>query len=203
MARRGLAWGDSSIEDYALSMLRAVYYLWMGRRVVGLVLGLVVALFVVARERLTAPDATAQAGPGQTAATAIGQHAHDGDTLTVRVGSEEERVRVFGVDAPERGQPFASAARKRAAELVEGQPVTLTPIERDRLDRLVARVGVPQGDLAEILLAEGLVWHFDRYSDDEAYAAAERAARADRRGLWSDRKPQPPWEWRREHPRND
>jgi micrococcal nuclease len=46
------------------------------------------------------------------------------------------------------------------------------------------------------MVAEGLAWHFTRYSDDATLAAAEREARAARRGLWRDREPVPPWEWR-------
>jgi micrococcal nuclease len=66
----------------------------------------------------------------------------------------------------------------------------------DRYGRTLARVEVEGQDVNRQMVAEGLAWHYLRYSDDATLADAEREARAAGRGLWRDREPVPPWEWR-------
>ncbi len=61
---------------------------------------------------------------------------------------------------------------------------------------LSAIAKIEHDDLGRRLVAEGLAWHYTRYSDDAGLAAAERDARAAGSGLWGDREPVPPWEWR-------
>jgi micrococcal nuclease len=61
---------------------------------------------------------------------------------------------------------------------------------------LIASIEAGGQDVGQQLVAAGLAWHYTRYSDDAGLAAAEREARAARRGLWADREPVLPWEWR-------
>ena len=73
----------------------------------------------------------------------------------------------------------------------------------DRWDRLVGVVWCDGKDTNLNMIDRGMAWHFKRYAheqspdDREAYSAAEIAAQASRRGLWSDPDPVPPWEWRK------
>jgi len=121
----------------------------------------------------------------------------DGDTLTVLDGSRTQiKVRLDGIDTPERGQPFGTVARERLADLTMGKTVTIHGSKRDRYGRTIGRVEVEGQDVNRQMVADGLAWHYTRYSDDQQLAAAEREARAARRGLWADAKPVPPWEWR-------
>ncbi len=120
---------------------------------------------------------------------------HDGDTLrAIDEGKAEQRIRLHGIDAPERGQPFGNVARERLAALTMGQAVAVDVEDRDRYGRTVARLEADGLDVCRQMVADGLAWHFTRYSDDERLAAAEREARAARRGLWRDPAPVPPWE---------
>lgn len=123
----------------------------------------------------------------------------DGDTITVLRGREQVRVRLYGIDCPESEQPFGRRARQRTAELVFGRTVTVRAQGRDRYGRLLGWVELPGGGtLNELLVAEGLAWHYRRYAPREArLAQLEQEARAARRGLWQDPHPVPPWEWRR------
>jgi endonuclease YncB( thermonuclease family) len=123
----------------------------------------------------------------------------DGDTLTVRRDDRtSERVRLRGIDAPERGQPFSDRARQFTARLVAGQRVTVEPTDRDGHGRLVAELVLPDGRrLTHELVRAGYAWWFRRVAPvDGALARLEVEARAARRGLWTHRHPVPPWEWR-------
>lgn len=123
----------------------------------------------------------------------------DGDTLTVLQNRQQIRIRLYGIDCPEKDQPFHTRASRRTAELAQGRTVTVRTESRDRWGRLVAWVTLPDGrSLNEILVAEGLAWHFRRYAPREKrLIQLEREARDARRGLWQDPAPVPPWEWRR------
>lgn len=121
----------------------------------------------------------------------------DGDTLRVLDDAKQEHtIRLAGIDAPERRQPFGTVARDRLAELTKGKAVAVIAGKPDKYGRTVARIEVEGQDVGHRLVAEGLAWHYVRYSDDATLAEAERAARAARRGLWRDPAPVPPWEWR-------
>ena len=122
----------------------------------------------------------------------------DGDTLV----SNDTRIRLFGIDAPEMSHPHGAAARAAlgAALRVHGAcPIIIQPRERDRYGRLVARVLASDGtDLAERMVAQGFARAATGYT--RAYAGAERRARRSRAGLWSQRGGiGDPAAWRRRH----
>ena len=118
----------------------------------------------------------------------------DGDTL--RIGAE--RIRLFGIDAPETGQRCGALGlrqrRDRAPEATcRHRAVRCTPRDRDRYGRLVSTCTAGGVDLGDRLVSEGLARAYTRYGDD--YAAAETRARTQELGLW--RGPaQAPWDYR-------
>lgn len=132
----------------------------------------------------------------------------DGDSFVFRGGDGQRvRIRLSGIDAPERDQPWADRSRRHLRDLLDDARLRLEPVKRDPYDRLVARVTVRRGetgddDVALAQLRAGLAWHFTRYRDDQSaadfalYARAERDARAARIGLWRDGSPEPPWAFR-------
>jgi len=120
----------------------------------------------------------------------------DGDSLQVLVDGKPVDVRIHGIDAPERGQAFSTVSRRALANLIFGKAVTISVVETDRYGRRVGHVSVNGVDAGLEQLRGGLVWHYTFYSKDARYAAAERDARAARRGLWQDASPVPPWEFR-------
>lgn len=122
----------------------------------------------------------------------------DGDTFDMKSGTEKIRVRLFGIDAPERGQAFNVKAREFTASLIAGEEVKVVIHEKDRYGRTVADVYRTDGQHvnAEIVKA-GFAWHFTRYSNDPELAVLEREAKEARRGLWKDQNPVPPWEFRK------
>ena len=130
----------------------------------------------------------------------------DGDTIDVLMpGLQVVRVRLAGIDAPERGQAFGTAAKAALSELVFARQVVVQWKKRDRYERLVGKVTVSGADANLSMLARGMAWHYVRFeaeqerADRSAYAQAEHEARTQRRGLWGDPKPVAPWDYRKSH----
>jgi micrococcal nuclease len=123
----------------------------------------------------------------------------DGDTLRILRGGRPATVRLRGIDAPERGQPYATRAQQYLVGLAFGRVATVESNASDRYGRLVADVRLPDGQsLNQELVRAGYAWWFRRYSADAALARLEAKARIARRGLWADPCPIPPWVYRAE-----
>jgi endonuclease YncB( thermonuclease family) len=121
----------------------------------------------------------------------------DGDTITVLVGREQRRVRLAGVDAPEKGQAFGQRSRQALSQMVFGQQVTVVSTGRDRYERTLGIVRLMDGSsVNERLVQNGWAWHYTRYSKDRRLAELESRARVERRGLWVDPRPVAPWDFR-------
>lgn len=123
----------------------------------------------------------------------------DGDTITVLHEGRQERVRLNGIDAPEKRQAFGQKAKRFTADLAFGQTVTVREFGRDKYGRVIGDVVLPDGRvLNEELVRAGLAWWYCRYSHDARLAELEREAREARRGLWVEPNPMAPWDFR--HP---
>lgn len=123
----------------------------------------------------------------------------DGDTFTMLLpGNRQVRIRLHGVDCPEKNQDFGARARAFTADLTFGKTVSILIKDRDRYGRTVGLVTLPSGKiLQEELLKNGLAWHYRRYDKSPRFAALEARARAGKTGLWSMKKPAAPWEFRK------
>lgn len=108
----------------------------------------------------------------------------DGDTIDVAHAGETVRIRLEGIDCPERDQPFAEEARALTALLVEGKTVEVIAKEKDAYGRTAARVFVDGRDLSAELLKAGLATHYRKYNSDWLLASLERQARAEGAGMW-------------------
>lgn len=128
----------------------------------------------------------------------------DGDTVTVLDANKvQQKVRLAGIDAPERRQAFGARARQVLAGFVFKKAVKVDWYKRDRYGRLIGKVLVDGRDVGLELIEAGLAWHYKAYEREQSaadrrdYADAERRARNMRAGLWTDSDPVPPWEYRR------
>lgn len=140
-------------------------------------------------------------------------HVADGDTLTIMDDAlQQHRVRIAGIDAPERGQPFGRRAQETLSELTRNRRVAVEGGKTDRYRRRVGVVKVAPQDCADCpavidvglsLVSAGLAWHYrafereQKQADRSLYRQAELSARSRRAGLWTEAAPVPPWEWRR------
>lgn len=123
----------------------------------------------------------------------------DGDTLTVLVDQRPLKVRLWGIDAPEKAQAFGARSKASLAEMAFGKQARVEVRDTDRYGRAVSWVTVDGQAVNLRLVSQGLAWWYTRYAPkDSQLREAEQAARAQRLGLWADENPQPPWEFRKE-----
>ena len=130
-------------------------------------------------------------------------HVADGDTVTLLVeGPQQLKIRLSGIDAPEKAQAFGQRSKEHLGGLVHGQQVTVVTNKRDKYGRQVGQVMLGSTDVNLEQLRAGLAWFYRAYERElseelrSSYAAAEQEARAAGLGLWKDREPVPPWVWR-------
>ena len=129
----------------------------------------------------------------------------DGDTVTLLDGSNVSyRIRLLGIDAPEKGQPFGKVAKQVLSDRIFGQQVQVKVRGTDRYHRALGKILFQGTDLNLELVREGLAWHYKHYAYDQfpgdaaLYARAEQEARSARRGLWAYPDPREPWAWRQD-----
>ena len=126
----------------------------------------------------------------------------DGDTITVLNSKtlKDVKIRLYGIDTPERGQAFSKKAKQFTSSMVFAKQVEVEPVDVDRYGRTVALVTVSKRLVNEELVNAGFAWVYTRYCDRpicERWKALEYEAREAKRGLWNDPNAIPPWEFRR------
>jgi endonuclease YncB( thermonuclease family) len=162
---------------------------------------LAVALLLAAGYTIEARRRGPPTEPDMLAGTVVA--IHDGDTLTLEAEGERVRVRLAQIDAPEQGQPWGRRAKQALAALTENRAARLRVVDRDDYGRAVGDLFIADRFVNEALVRDGHAWSYPRYLRDPAIPAAELEARREKRGLWRlpEAERQPPWHWRREHPR--
>ena len=121
----------------------------------------------------------------------------DGDTITVLdENKKQNKVRLNGIDAPEKKQAFGTKSKARLGELVAGKDVVVEWKEKDKYGRIVGQVQQGPLDVNLQMVKEGLAWHYKKYSKSAELGRAETEAKVGKKGLWADLNPVPPWEFR-------
>jgi len=128
----------------------------------------------------------------------------DGDSITVLDQENiRHKIRLAGIDAPERLQPYGKVARQYLAKHVFKKQVCVSWHKRDKYQRLVGIVQINGEDINLKLISAGLGWHYKHYQSEQSaldrasYSNAQDKAQSASVGLWRDRSPIPPWLWRR------
>jgi endonuclease YncB( thermonuclease family) len=128
----------------------------------------------------------------------------DGDTITVLDNTNvQHKVRLAGIDAPEKKQPFGQRSKQSLSNCAYDKTATIQGNKLDRYGRLVGKVLVSGVDCNLRQINLGLAWHYKKYMNEQipddrlTYAQAEEDARLKRAGLWSEGNAMPPWVWRR------
>jgi micrococcal nuclease len=123
----------------------------------------------------------------------------DGDTIEVLYNQKAHRIRLHGIDCPEKGQPFGKVAKWATSALVFGRTVMVQGHDTDKYKRLVADVLLAdETNVNQKLVKDGWCWWYRKYAPSDAVLEAlEAEAREANRGLWIDPRPVPPWKWRK------
>lgn len=121
----------------------------------------------------------------------------DGDTFTLLVDNREVKIRLHGIDCPEKKQDFGNAAKQYLSDLIFGHQVTAQEMGKDRYGRTIALVTVDGTPVNEAMISAGLAWHFKQYDRNPTWATLEETARREKKGLWVQPDPLPPWEFRK------
>lgn len=142
----------------------------------------------------------------------------DGDTvLVVRKGGGESdspppvsspngrrtgklvKIRLSGIDAPEKDQAYGAASRRSLAEMVLHKQIQVHTVAIDKYERSVAQLEVNGLMVNEEMVRRGMAWEYSHFHSDRRYISLEKEARQAGRGLWAQRDPIPPWQWRKQH----
>lgn len=127
----------------------------------------------------------------------------DGDTVTVlTIERRHVKIRIAGIDAPEKKQAFGQASKEGMSDCAFGKPVEVEWSKLDRYGRTIGKIHASGIDCGLRQIEMGLAWHYKAYEREQipedrlAYARAETIAKEAGKGLWRDKSPVPPWEFR-------
>ena len=125
----------------------------------------------------------------------------DGDTIKVYNAERGQvKIRFYGIDTPEKGQPYGQAAGKHLASLIAGATVEIEAVTEDRYGRTVGIVFNGETNINREMVQAGFAWVY-RYYCDQSFCSEwlkfEAEAKDNKKGLWQEPEPIPPWEWRR------
>lgn len=126
----------------------------------------------------------------------------DGDTVDcLKDGTQTVRIRLASIDAPEKGQAYGSRARKHLSNLIFGENVMASIESTDRYGRAIGELFIPDklGELSVnyVMVQDGMAWSYDKYTKDRAYITAQQQAKSALKGLWADKNPQNPEDFRK------
>jgi endonuclease YncB( thermonuclease family) len=127
----------------------------------------------------------------------------DGDTITVLDADKvQHKIRLEGIDSPEKGQAFGTKAREKLSEFVGEKEVVVRWDKKDRYGRILGDVHRGEHHINLEMVQDGMAWHYKQYSKSTELAEAEEKARKAKKGLWADKSPEPPWEFRKKGRKN-
>lgn len=128
----------------------------------------------------------------------------DGDTITILdVNKTQHKIRLQGIDAPEKAQAFGEKSKQSLYKMVHDKTVQVAFTKNDKYGRIVGKVFLDTQDICHQQIKSGLAWHYKKYQneqpleDRDAYSASELTAKSQQLGLWSEPQAIPPWDYRK------
>ena len=128
----------------------------------------------------------------------------DGDTITLLDQQKNTyKIRLQGIDAPEKKQAFGEKSKQSLHDLVHGKQVRIEYDKEDKYGRIVGKITLDDLDICLQQLVLGMAWHYKKYQNEQSvadrvvYNDAELKSKSLRLGLWADETPMPPWEFRK------
>ncbi|MCG3698744.1 thermonuclease family protein [Aliarcobacter butzleri] len=124
----------------------------------------------------------------------------DGDTITVLTSDKTQyKIRLNDIDAPEKKQAFGNKSKDNLAKYIAGKTVTVQYQKKDKYKRILGTIYYNNIDINLKQVKDGFAWVYKKYSKNQDYYNAEKLARDNKKGLWIDKNPIAPWEFRKKH----
>lgn len=123
----------------------------------------------------------------------------DGDTISLLdARNKQHKVRLYGIDSPERDQPYGKAAGRQLRKLVADRQVQVVIKDEDNYGRVVGHVFYDDRSVNLTMIESGYAWWYQYHAPERSdFRDGQRDAQSRKLGLWQDADPTPPWEWRR------
>ena len=122
----------------------------------------------------------------------------DGDTVTILASDKtQHKIRLNDIDAPEKKQAFGNKAKDNLSKYIAGKTVTVEYQKKDKYKRVLGTIYYNNTDINLQQVKDGYAWVYKKYSNNQTYYKAEKVARDKRVGLWIDKNPLEPWEFRK------
>ena len=126
----------------------------------------------------------------------------DGDTIILWHKNQQEKIQLNGVVCPDKRQPYGGQAKRFTSFMIQGKDVRVRVVGKDQNGSTIGDVILQDGqELNKELVKEGLAWSDRKQSTNQSLGQLEDIARAEKRGLWADPHPVPPWEWKKQRHR--
>ena len=121
----------------------------------------------------------------------------DGDTfIFLDKNNRQIKIRIEGIDAPEKGMPYARKSKEYLAGLLLNQDLVVVGKSYDQYKRMVAQISVGKQDVSAAMIASGYAWHYKKFNQEKKLSDLELKAKSQRLGLWQENSPMPPWKVR-------
>lgn len=120
----------------------------------------------------------------------------DGDTVTVLHHQSRIKVRLVGIDAPERDQPFGKESKQALETLLLDQDIRVVEGGLDQYRRTLGTLYLDSVDINALQVSRGMAWVYRKYTTDPCLYALEAAAKKSNKGLWTQQDAVSPWKWR-------
>jgi micrococcal nuclease len=131
----------------------------------------------------------------------------DCDTITILDSTKtQHKIRLYGIDTPEKSQAFGNVAKEYTSKLVFGKTVDVTIYDTDKYGRTVGVVVVGGVNVNQRLIGVGLAWQYRKYCKEsfcDGWIRLEEKAHKSNIGLWTDQDPVPPWDYRKDKRRSN
>ncbi len=124
---------------------------------------------------------------------------YDGDTVKVKEGLKKYKLRIGGIDAPERNQIYGKKSRRALMNLCKNTDILIIITGKDKYRRKIGNIYCNQQDAAKFMVKNGHAWFYSHFSSDMFLALNEKSAQKNNLGLWQNEKAIAPWAWRKLH----
>ncbi len=122
----------------------------------------------------------------------------DGDTIVLLDSTNtQHKIRLDGIDCPEKGQPFGTKATEFVKQLTINKTIIVEWKKKDRYNRILGIVYADSVNVNKELLKNGLAWHYKHFNNDAELAELEQQAKDKKLNIWSEKNPIEPYQWRK------